>query len=117
MTKKETDKNEIEVLEFEGSKIKIGKKEFIMPPLPITYLHKAKFYELQKELGSIGADDEKLDIIGDLTYKTLEFVYQALKMNYPKITREESVDRLTLRDLRKILPALLDIQDGIPKNA
>lgn len=120
MKKVKTEEKEttLEILEFEGTPVKIGKRVFVIPPLPVTFLHKVKFYNLQNEL--IEASNEgNLELLGDLTIKVLDIIFVAIQRNYPDIKKSETIDLITTRDLRKITPALVDIKEGIEeaKNA
>ena len=109
---------QIEIIENEGTLVKIGKKEWIVPPLPIMLLEKSGFYKIESELQQARLDGDG-GAIGTLTVKLLEFVYQAILMNYPEATREETIELVNTRNLRNLIPALIDLPEGLEeaKNA
>lgn len=112
------DKQELRLLDFEGTLVKLGKNTYIVPPLPITQMQKGGFFTLQKDLVAAEkmADPE---VVGALTVKLLDFMFLAIKMNYPDATREETVDLVNTSTLRLLSMALIDVQEGLEiiKNA
>ncbi len=111
---KGVDTPNIDLLDFEGTPVQIGKKVLIIPPLPITVLHKSGFYKLQGELIA-AQEDNDLETISDLTLKVLEYVFKAIQMNYPDAKKEDTIELITTRKLREVVPALIDIQEGWDK--
>ena len=102
----------LEEIAFEGTPIKIGRKEFILPPLPVTKLEKLGFYKLQKVFND-ARETNDVEQIGTLSLKFLELVFVALQMNYPDITREETVDLLTSKQLYEMVSYLIDTKEGL----
>ncbi|GEM_PF-5248163 len=109
---------ELQEINHEGTPIKIGQREFILPPLPVTKLVKLGFYQLQKSFLQ-AQKSEDVETIGELSLKLLELVYQALLMNYPNLTREESVELLHTKKLYELIAYLIDTKEGLEqaKNA
>lgn len=104
-----TNLNEVE---FEGILVKIGRKEFIIPPLSIPKLHKNGFYKLQAEF-STAQQSGDLELIGDLQMKLLELIYLAILMNYPEATKEETIELINTKTMGIILPNLVDNPEGL----
>ena len=104
--------SKVEILEFDGTPVRIGKNIFVIPPLPITKLHKGGFYKLEqslREAQETGGADE----IGNIIMKILDFVFMAIKMNYPDATEEQTIELINTKDLRTLMPALIDVQEGL----
>ena len=97
-------------LPFEGTEVVIGRRTYIMPPLTITKLHKTGFYKVVKDFQSIQGDPE---IMIEKFAQILEFIFMALQMNYPDVTKEETTDLLDMRSANKIIPYLTDTKQAM----
>jgi hypothetical protein len=108
----EQEQANLEEINFEGTPIKIGKKSFILPPLPVTRLKKLNFYGLQKEFNE-ARKVEDVEKIGELSEKFLLLIFDALKMNYPNITQAESTDLIYSKQLYDMVSYLIDTKENL----
>jgi hypothetical protein len=90
-------------LNFDGIEIEIGRKTYTMPPLPITKLIRLKYYQKSTDFSEAleNGDFEKFE---NMYIQMLDFIYEALLMNYPDVTREETVDLINTSQFNRILP-------------
>lgn len=90
---------------IDGVKIKMGGKEYEVPALSFGQLR--RLMPKIESLSSLGATvtAEQMDAIGEL-------VFEALKRNYPDITREAVEDMIDLRNAGAVIAAVMG-QSGL----
>lgn len=84
---------------FKGIKLTLGGRDLVVPPLNFRSLQ-----QLQERLAKFsgGVDPESLDIVVDSTW-------EALKRNYPELTRDEVIDFLDLENMMAVMEAVMDV--------
>lgn len=110
-TKKAVNEDVMHLME-EGTPFIFGGVEYIIPPLPITVLHKTGFYSIQSKIQEHSKNND-LEALGESTSQILDFVFSAIQRNYPNATREKTVELVTMAKLKQLLPCLVDIPEGI----
>ncbi len=94
---------------IDGELIKIGGKEFVMPPLNFGRLKK-----LKPELEILRAADNCNTLENEVLDAEITIIHSALTRNYPDITREQVEDLIDLRNVHSIMPAVM-AQSGLVK--
>jgi len=104
---------ELDELAFEGTDVKIGKKTYVLPPLPVTKLHKYGVFGLEQKLKEAELSGDA-SIFGNTMLDILNVIFEAFKMNYPGISRESTVDLISMGQLLKVVfPAIIDTPSGL----
>src|SRR5579872_3979865 len=87
-------------VKYEGQQVKLGGKDYIVPPLNFRPLRTDKdLIALISEFQALTLDQMKrLDLAGTVKYSPIVFI--ALKRNYPDLELESFLDGIDLRDLR-----------------
>jgi len=92
-----------ENVKFEGAKIAIGGRDFIVPPLTFKQLRRLKErIESLKE-----ATLKPGDLSGEQLDAMAEIIHAALSRNYPELTREDLEDLLDLGNLGPMIKAVM----------
>lgn len=91
---------------FKGIKILLGDRELVVPPLNFRSLQ-----QLQERLAKFsgGVDPESIGLVVDATH-------EALRRNYPEITRDEVIDGLDLENMLPVMEAVMDVS-GLKRKA
>jgi hypothetical protein len=86
----------------DGMSIKMGGKEYIVPPLNFKQLRNLKT-QIESLSGISGAPD------GDQIEAVTQIVQAALSRNYPEITTDDVEGLIDLFNLRTIISAIMGI--------
>jgi hypothetical protein len=86
---------------IDGIELKLGEREYIVPPLNLKRVRKL-LPILQDVIGKPVNEltEEQIDSLS-------EVVFQALQRNYPNITKEEVEDIIDFKNLRMVVGAVL----------
>lgn len=87
---------------FEGEKLKLGDKEYVIPPLTWRRIR-----ELLPVLGRIKISPVGLEITGEMLDDYATVILAALNRNYPDMTRESLEDVLDLGNAPQIFLAIM----------
>lgn len=90
---------------LEGVKLKIGRREFIVPPLNLNGVKRA-----QVLLPTLNAESDP-----DSIDAAVEILHLAIARNYPEVTREELYEDVDLGNLMSLVQATLAIAGFSPK--
>lgn len=88
-----------------GTNIKIGGKNYLVPPMNFAALKKHKPFIMRTMKGVADASqmgDEDFEVMFDL-------VYMAVKRNYPEITEEELSQHLDMGNIQTAMVALMKV--------
>lgn len=90
---------------IDGKILKIGEKEYIVPPM--------NFKTLKKVLPKVSSWD-KTDFKGpeatmDIISKFSEIILLALQRNYPDLTLDELEEHLTMKEINPIVEIVLEV--------
>jgi hypothetical protein len=91
---------------FEGTTIKMGGKEYVVPPLNLARLKKAlPLLESLKtaDLGQPGS------LTMDQTDTIVKVILLSLSRNYPDLTVEEVEEAVDLGNLMQVIPAIMGV--------
>jgi hypothetical protein len=91
---------------FKGIKLTLGGKDLVVPPLNFRSLQ-----QLQDRLATFsgGVDPESINLVVDATH-------EALKRNYPDMTRDDVIDGLDLENMLGVMEAVMDVS-GMKRKA
>lgn len=92
--------------EHEGVNIQLGKKNYIIPALSIKSIRRLR-NDIDKIAGKNITSDESIDAV-------LNIIHEAIKRNYPDITKEHLEDVVDLGNMNLIIEIVLN-QSGLTK--
>lgn len=87
---------------FDGVTLKLGGKEYVVPPLSLKLIRK---YQTQlSDLGNIKGVPQasQIDLI-------MEVILDAIKRNYPDFTMEELEDLIDVKNMRDLFQAIMGV--------
>jgi len=95
---------------FEGTTLKIGDKDYVVPALTIKQIRtlKSDIQELRQLKDAVNIEDEKLD-------KMISVIYAAISRNYPDITREELENNLDMNNIQDVILIILGASGIVEK--
>ena len=110
------DSKKVEILEHtEGKEFNLGKRTFLMPPLPFTVLKKSNYYGTVAKYQE-QAKSQDINGMSDTMEELIGFIFLALKMNYPDITENESINKMTVGVINSLIPYLEDSPSGVEQS-
>lgn len=83
----------------EGKEIKLGGKEFVLPPIPLSGL--AKLGDRLQQIGT-GMSEEAISSLVD-------GIFYALRRNYPDMSRDFVADNIDLMNANDVLNAFVEV--------
>lgn len=89
---------QLEEVKFEGVKVRIGNREFVMPSLSVGQAKRLWPQILKLDKEGISAEDipEKFEL-------AVPIIHAALSRNYPQLTVEQVEDMVSISQLRQLL--------------
>jgi hypothetical protein len=85
---------------FDGTSIKLGDKDFIIPPLSLGQIK--KFYPIIQEM------EKGADILGKFN-SVITIIHAALSRNYPDLKIEEVEDLIDLGNFKGTIDAVMSV--------
>ncbi|MBM4301651.1 MAG: hypothetical protein FJ121_08990 [Deltaproteobacteria bacterium] len=91
---------------FDGEQIKLGDREFVVPPL--NWRRIRKVMPIIERMGAVGPS-LGLTLTTEMLDDCLTLIFEAVSRNYPDLTRDELEDLVDLVNAPKLIRAIMGL--------